>query len=114
MYRRSVGQLREWKDQKDRKPLVLAGARQVGKTYILKEFGKSDFQNVAYINCDDNNMAKDLFTQDYDMKQINLNDYRQRFALSGKPVVKVGINFDSDKGNIDDWTIEWLLVSMWV
>ena len=51
-------------------------------------------------------MAKDLFTQDYDMKQINLNDYRQRFALSGKPVVKVGINFDSDKGNIDDWTIE--------
>ena len=48
-------------------------------------------------------MNKDAQTA---MQQINLNDYRQRFALSGKPVVKVGINFDSDKGNIEDWTIE--------
>ena len=72
MYRRIIEQLREWKDREDRKPLVLAGARQVGKTYILKEFGKSDFQNVAYINCDDNDMAKDLFTHDYDMKRVIL------------------------------------------
>ena len=48
-------------------------------------------------------MNKDAQTA---MQQINLNDYRQRFALSGKPVVKVGINFDSEKGNIEDWTIE--------
>ena len=48
-------------------------------------------------------MNKDAQTA---MQQINLNDYRQRFALSGKPVVKVGINFDSGKGNIEDWTIE--------
>ena len=40
------------------------------------------------------------------MQQIDLKDYRQRFALSGKPVVKVGINFDSDKGNIESWVIE--------
>ena len=40
------------------------------------------------------------------MQQIDLKDYRQRFALCGKPVVKVGINFDSDKGNIEDWEIE--------
>lgn len=40
------------------------------------------------------------------MQQINLNDYHQRFVLSGKPIVKVGINFDSDKGNVEDWTIE--------
>ena len=40
------------------------------------------------------------------MQQINLKDYRQRFALCGKPVVKVGINFDSEKGNIEDWKIE--------
>ena len=72
MYRRIIEHLREWKDREDRKPLVLAGARQVGKTYILKEFGKSDFQNVAYINCDNNNIAKDLFTQDYDMKRVIL------------------------------------------
>ena len=48
-------------------------------------------------------MNKDAQTA---MQQINLNDYHKRFALSGKPIVKVGINFDSDKGNIEDWTIE--------
>ena len=48
-------------------------------------------------------MNKDAQTA---MQQINLNDYRQRFALSGKPVVKVGINFDAKKGNIEDWKIE--------
>ncbi len=40
------------------------------------------------------------------MRQIDLKDYRQRFALSGKPVTKVGINFDTQEGNITDWTIE--------
>ena len=40
------------------------------------------------------------------MQQIDLKDYRQRFALCGKPVTKVGINFDSEKGNIDEWTID--------
>ena len=48
-------------------------------------------------------MNKDAQTA---MQQIDLKDYRQRFALSGKPIVKVGINFDSDKGNIEDWRIE--------
>lgn len=40
------------------------------------------------------------------MQQINLKNYRQRFALSSKPITKVGINFDSTKGNIEDWVIE--------
>jgi len=40
------------------------------------------------------------------MQQINLKNYRQRFALSGKPVTKVGVNFDSTQGNITDWTVE--------
>ena len=40
------------------------------------------------------------------MRQIDLKDYRQRFALCGKPVTKVGINFDTEKGNIDEWTID--------
>ena len=72
MYRNIIKQLEEWKNKKHRKPLILAGARQVGKTYILKEFGKSSFSNVAYINCDDNELAKDLFLQDYDMQRIIL------------------------------------------
>ena len=72
MYRSIINQLREWKNKEHRKPLVLAGARQVGKTYILTEFGKQEYENVAYINCDDNDMAKDLFLQDYDMQRIIL------------------------------------------
>ncbi len=40
------------------------------------------------------------------MQQINLKNYAQRFALAGKPITKVGINFDSTKGNIEDWVIE--------
>lgn len=72
MYRNIIERLREWKSKDHRKPLVLAGARQVGKTFILREFGRQEFQNVAYINCDDNEMAKDLFSQDYDIQRIIL------------------------------------------
>lgn len=72
MYRNIINQLKEWKNKEHRKPLVLAGARQVGKTFMLTEFGRQEFENVAYINCDDNSMAKDLFLQDYDMQRIIL------------------------------------------
>lgn len=72
MYRNLTNALVEWKNKTNRKPLILAGARQVGKTYILKKFGEQEFQNVAYINCDDNERVKDLFSQDYDMRRIIL------------------------------------------
>lgn len=72
MYRNIIEKLKLWKDKERRKPLILAGARQVGKTYILKKFGEQEFANVAYINCDDNELAKDLFVQDYDMRRIIL------------------------------------------
>jgi predicted AAA+ superfamily ATPase len=72
MYRNIIEQLKEWKNREHRKPLILAGARQVGKTYILRQFGKQEFANVAYVNCDDNTLAKDLFVQDYDMQRIIL------------------------------------------
>ena len=72
MYRNIINRLKEWKNKEHRKPLVLAGARQVGKTFMLTEFGRQEFENVAYINCDDNSMAKDLFLQDYDMQRIIL------------------------------------------
>lgn len=61
-----------WKNIEDRKPLILLGARQVGKTYILKEFGQREFENVAYINCDNNAMVKDLFATDYNIERILL------------------------------------------
>ena len=72
MYRNIIERLRKWKDKKDRKPLILAGARQVGKTYILKRFGEEEFANVAYINCEDNVLAKNLFMEDYNMQRIIL------------------------------------------
>lgn len=72
MYRNILEQLKAWKNKEHRKPLVLSGARQVGKTYILKRFGEQEFSNVAYINCDDNEMAKDMFTQDYNIQRIVL------------------------------------------
>ena len=61
-----------WRERVDRKPLILLGARQVGKTYILKEFGKRWYEYTAYINCDDNAWVKDLFMPDYDMRRILL------------------------------------------
>jgi predicted AAA+ superfamily ATPase len=54
MYRTLYKNLLEWKDSNERKPLVLFGARQTGKTWLLKEFGTNEYSNVAYINCDNN------------------------------------------------------------
>jgi predicted AAA+ superfamily ATPase len=50
MERKLMSELIKWKDKAGRKPLLLEGARQVGKTWLLKEFGKRHFENVAYIN----------------------------------------------------------------
>ena len=58
-----------WRNDKDRKPLVLLGARQVGKTYILKEFGKHEFHNIVYVNCHNNTFASTLFN-DYNIPRI--------------------------------------------
>ena len=60
----------EWKNNKNRKPLVLKGARQVGKTYILLEFGKENYENVAYFNFDHDNNLKELFTNTKEPKRI--------------------------------------------
>ena len=70
MERKIVAKLREWKNSPNRKPLILAEARQVGKTYILKEFGRKEYENVAYINCDHNEQARSLFSNGYDIKRI--------------------------------------------
>lgn len=70
MERKIINQLREWKNNPERKPLILLGARQVGKTWIMKHFGKSDFKNVAYINCDDEHLVKELFNSDYNIPRI--------------------------------------------
>ncbi len=59
----------EWKNNKEHKPLILLGARQVGKTYILKEFGKNEFDDMIYINCHNNSFAEGLF-HNFDIDRI--------------------------------------------
>ena len=73
MNRQIYNELKRWKTSQDRKPLVLLGARQVGKTWIMRHFGAQEYESVAYINCDDEPRAKELFTLDYDMDRILLS-----------------------------------------
>lgn len=61
--------LLQWKNNPDRKPLILLGARQVGKTYILKEFGSKEFENIVYVNCHNNPFAQSLF-EDFNIERI--------------------------------------------
>lgn len=62
--------LEKWKNDKNRKPLILKGARQVGKTYILKEFGEKYYHNTVYFNFDHDEKLKDLFSVSKDPKRI--------------------------------------------
>ena len=69
MIRYIYNDLKDWKESAVRKPLVLLGARQVGKTYILKQFGKAEFDNLVYVNCQNNPFADALFS-DFDIDRI--------------------------------------------
>ena len=65
-----MNELIAWKNRPRRKPLILNGARQVGKTWLLKEFGKRHFDNVAYVNLDDNPSMREQFELGYDVPRI--------------------------------------------
>ncbi len=69
MKREIYNALKAWKSSEDRKPLILDGARQVGKTWIIKEFGEREYQKVAYLNCDRLAEMKTLF-YDFDVKRL--------------------------------------------
>jgi len=69
MERTAYQKLLEWKGKKNRKPLILNGARQVGKTWLLKEFGSKEFETLAYINCDDTPEMKVSFS-DFDTERL--------------------------------------------
>lgn len=73
MKRNILSQLIKWKNGTNRKPLILNGARQVGKTYILKEFGRTQYKNTAYVNCDNNDTIEKIFSQGYDVRRIILS-----------------------------------------
>lgn len=70
MERFAMKKLVEWKNKKNRKPMILKGARQVGKTWLMKEFGKRYFKYTAYVNFDNNKYMRDVFDSDYDIERI--------------------------------------------
>ena len=73
MKRLVIDKLYQWKESTFRKPLILLGVRQVGKTWILKEFGKQNYENVAYFNFDENEEYKEFFETTKDVKRILQN-----------------------------------------
>lgn len=92
MYRKIMKELIEWKNDKDRKPLILRGARQVGKTYIIKQFGKENYDGVAYFNFDHDTQLYNMFDNTKDPVRI----LEQLSFVYGKAIVpgKTLIVFD--------------------
>ena len=70
MQRFAMKKLEAWKNDDNRKPLVIMGARQVGKTWLMKEFGRLYYKKVAYISFYNNEAMKHVFEQDYDINRI--------------------------------------------
>ncbi|MBS9776438.1 MAG: ATP-binding protein, partial [Fusobacterium sp.] len=92
MKRFILNKLVEWKESKYRKPLILRGVRQVGKTWILKEFGKNYYENTAYFNFDENIEYREFFKTTKDINRILQN----LMLISGEKILpqKTLIIFD--------------------
>lgn len=89
MKRFIYNQLKDWKLSSNRKPLIMYGARQVGKTYIIKEFGNNEFENMVYINCYKNKSIAQLFQGDANAERlsIGLAAYAHQDITPGKTLV---------------------------
>jgi len=72
VYRKAIEELKNWKDRTDRKPIVIRGARQTGKTWLMKEFGRTCYEQYAYINFENNPRMRTLFGSDSDTDRILL------------------------------------------
>ena len=70
MYRIAIEKLLKWKQSKRRKPLIIEGARQVGKTWLMKEFGRQEYKDTIYINFDSNSRMAELFASDLDTERL--------------------------------------------
>ena len=73
MLRFAMDDLLQWKEKKKRKPLIIMGARQVGKTWLMKEFGKNCYEKTAYISFYNNQRMDAVFENDFDVKRIIMN-----------------------------------------
>ncbi|MCD7745119.1 MAG: ATP-binding protein [Lachnospiraceae bacterium] len=72
MYRKAMEELIKWKDNPRRKPLIIEGARQVGKTWLMKEFGRTQYESTVYINFDANSQMQELFSHDMGVNRLLL------------------------------------------
>ena len=70
MDRYKMEDLKKWKNSTNRKPLIIRGARQVGKTWLMQEFGRKYYEKCAYINFDDNTRMNSLFNEDFNIEKI--------------------------------------------
>lgn len=70
MYRMAIEKLLKWKESKRRKPLIIEGARQVGKTWLMREFGRQAYADTVYINFDSNSRMAELFADDLDTDRL--------------------------------------------
>ena len=70
MYRNAIEQLHRWKQKPNRKPLIIRGARQVGKTWLMREFGRTAYRQVVYVNFDNNPQIRELFSKDMRIERI--------------------------------------------
>lgn len=70
MKRNAIDALYKWKNSNDRRPLIVLGARQVGKTWLMQEFARKAYHQCAYVNFEDNDMLRSLFENDFDMERI--------------------------------------------
>jgi len=70
LYRKAIEELQKWKNNANRKPLIIRGARQVGKTWLMKEFGRTQYLKVAYINFEGNERMQKLFSGDLDIRRL--------------------------------------------
>ena len=70
MYRESIASLKKWKEDKFRKPLIVRGARQVGKTWLLQEFGRTSYAKFIYVNFEETPSLQSIFSSDFDIERI--------------------------------------------
>lgn len=70
MYRYAIEELLKWKEKKNKKPLIIRGARQVGKTWLMQEFGRIAYEKTVYINFDNNIQMAELFSTDMEIERI--------------------------------------------
>lgn len=70
MYRTAMENLQKWKAKKKRKPLIIRGARQVGKTWLMKKFGAENYEQIVYINFDHNERMKNLFEGSFEIERL--------------------------------------------